>query len=96
VAGITFINQLNIASHGLTALWVKTRLKGDDQVEEADLLEGKSASLSFTLPVATYLERRTLQYALMKAATAGPAGETPWRDWDMDKSGVIGVTADLF
>jgi hypothetical protein len=74
---------------------VKARLKGESHVEEADLPEGSSASVKFTLPITAYLRRRSLEFSLVEVDTAAQEKVTPWRDWDLDKSSIVGVTADL-
>jgi hypothetical protein len=90
---VNFINQVNFANHQLTALGVQARLKDSSHVETADLPEGKTADLSFTLSITTYLAHQTLQYVLVETK-AGGSVTTAWRDWDLNKGSVIGVTAD--
>jgi hypothetical protein len=58
---VNFINQINLANHQLTALAVQTRLKGSDHVETTNLPDGKTADVSFTLPITSYLSLQTLQ-----------------------------------
>jgi hypothetical protein len=93
---VTFINQVVLANHGLTALQVKARLKGETHEEGIELKDAGVEAVSFTLPITTYLERRTLEFSLLKTSASTPAPtQTPWRDWDLDKGTIIGITADL-
>jgi hypothetical protein len=92
---VTFINQIVLTNHGLTALRANARLKGETHVEAVELGDGQSASLSFTLPITMYLERRALQFSLTKTSASAPSVDTEWREWDLDKSSIIGITADL-
>jgi len=91
---VTFIDQVNFANHGLTALAVQARLSGDGNIQEASLPEGATAAMNFSLPITAYLTEHTLQYALEKTSTSGKT-TTAWRDWDLSKGTVIGITADL-
>lgn len=91
---VTFIDQVNFANHQLTALRVRARLKGSENVVEADLPQDNVATATFTLPITTYLSRQTLQYALIETRATG-ATTTAWHDWDLNTGTVIGITADL-
>lgn len=91
---VTFINQVNFANHGLTALAVQAHLSGSGNGQEASLPEGATATMNFTLPITAYLTQHTLQYALRKTSASGTT-LTAWRDWDLNKGAVIGITADL-
>jgi hypothetical protein len=94
-ATVTFINQINFANHQLTALGVQARLKSNAHTETANLPEGKTADLLFTLPITNYLAQQTLQYTLVETRTgAREPFTTAWRDWELNKGTVIGVTAD--
>jgi hypothetical protein len=90
---VTFINQVNFADHQLTALGVQARLKNSSHVETANLPEGKTADVSFTLPITNYLAQQTLQYALVETRAGAPPN-LAWREWDLNKGTVIGITAD--
>jgi hypothetical protein len=92
-ATVTFINQINFANHQLAALGVQAQLKNSNHPASADLPEGKTADLSFTLPITSYLAQQTLQYALVESKAGAPV-TTAWRDWDLNKGTVIGITAD--
>jgi hypothetical protein len=50
--------------------------------------------MNFTLPITSYLTGHALQYALKKINASGTTA-TAWRDWDLNKGTVIGITADL-
>jgi hypothetical protein len=92
-ATVTFINQVNFANHQLSALAVQAQLKNSSHTVTANLPEGKTVDLSFTLPITNYLAQQTLQYALVETK-ASASLTTAWRDWDLNKGTVIGVTAD--
>ena len=90
---VTFINQVNFANHRLTALSVKARIKGDTHEQTVALPEAGTASLSFTQKITTYLGARSLEYALIQTSLSGTTIGA-WRPWDLNRSIVIGVTAD--
>jgi hypothetical protein len=90
---VNFVNQVNLANHQLTTLGVQARLKDSSHIETAALADGKTADVSFTLPITSYLAHQTLQYALVETK-AGTSVTTAWHDWDLNKGTVIGVTAD--
>jgi hypothetical protein len=90
---ITFINQVNFANHHLTALSVAARLKANSHIETTDLPEGKTADVSFTLPIDSYLAQQTLEYSLLETGQGSPVS-TAWREWDLTNGIVIGITPD--
>jgi hypothetical protein len=90
---VNFLNQVNFTKHQLSALSVQARFDSTSQVETADLPEGKTAEVTFTLPITHYVANRVLQYSL-KETKAGAASNTAWREWDLNNGSVIGITAD--
>jgi hypothetical protein len=91
---VSFIDQINFANHGLTALRVQARLKDGDNLQEANLPENQVATVTFTLPITTYLSVQALEYALIETTASGST-TTAWREWDLTKGTVVGITADL-
>jgi hypothetical protein len=91
---VSFIDQVNFANHSLTALGVQARLKGSDTAQRLALQENAVGTLTFTLPITTYLSTQALEYAVIKTTASGTA-TTAWREWDLSKGTVVGITADL-
>jgi hypothetical protein len=91
---VTFVNQVNFANHQLSTLSVQARFDSTGHVETADLLEGKTADVTFTLPITHYAANRTLQYSLIETKVGAAPSNTAWREWDLNKGCVIGITAD--
>jgi hypothetical protein len=91
---VTFVNQVNFANHQLSTLGVQARLEGNGHVGTADLPEGKTADVTFTLPITHYAENRTLQYSLTETKAGAAPVHTAWRAWDLNNGSVIGITPD--
>jgi hypothetical protein len=94
VQAVLFVNQLNFANHNITSLAVLARVKGLGPGQQQPLAEGETLTLTFTIPVTAYLDRRTLEFALAITTTAGTV-TTPWRERDLSSSAVVGITSDL-
>ena len=91
---VLFVNQLNFANHGITALAVHARIQGAGPEQAQALAEGGTLSFQFSLPVTAYLEHRKLEFALAVTTTAG-AAPLVWRERELSASAVVGITPDL-
>jgi hypothetical protein len=91
---VLFVNQLNFANHGITALAVQARVKGAGPEQQVALAEGATLSMNFSLPVTAYLGGKSLEFAL---AVTKADGTQPlqWRERALAASAVIGITPDL-
>jgi hypothetical protein len=93
---VIFVNLINYANHDLVALHVKARLEGASQQQVVELNEGASASLTLTLPLTTYLDRKILEYQIDKTFAGQEAAETtPWMKQDLTVANVISLTWEL-
>jgi hypothetical protein len=93
---VIFVNLINYANHGLGGLRVKARLADTPQQHVVELAEGTSGSLTLTLPLTTYLERKVLEFQVDKTfADRGEPETTPWLQQDLSVSNVVSLTWEL-
>jgi hypothetical protein len=93
---VTFVNLVNHANHGLSALEVHTRLRGSAQTHTVDLAEGATVAVTLTLPLTTYLSGAELEFQVVKRFAAQDAVITPWQPWHLSEQGnVISITWEL-
>jgi len=91
---VRFVNQLDLATHGLRELTVEVRLLGRDHVDAVVVPGGSTASLSLTLPLTGYLAAHTLDLRLRLVRTDGQVSTTAWRRWALaTDGGVVAITA---
>jgi hypothetical protein len=91
---VIFINQVNLANHGLTGLKVQARLTNVDHVYDLDDVSGPSTTLSLSLPITSYLSAQTLQYRITKVSGNGTTSVTAWLEADLSRSNVVSITWD--
>ena len=87
---VVFLDLVDHTAHRVAALTVRARLDGVAGEQQVPMSGSPaSGSVTFVLPLTTYLSRRILQF---QAATIGADGSVrpgPWVDWDLGSKGAL-------
>jgi hypothetical protein len=86
-----FVNLVNFANHQLNSMQLEVRLAGTAEVKRADLAEGATARVDFTLPLTTYLQQQNIEFRAVKTHEDGTVVSS-WLAWDLSKGNVIDLT----
>ena len=89
-ANVLFLDLVDHDGHGLAALTVRARIAGvagEQQVPMAG--SPASGSVSFVLPLTTYLSQRILQFQATATGTDGSVRTSQWIDWDLGSKGAL-------
>jgi hypothetical protein len=92
---VVFVDLVNYENHGLTRLDIEARLRGVPGISAVPMAE-RRGSVSFLLPLTTYLATRTVEFRVHKTFGDQPRATTDWVAWDMEaQSNVVSLTWDL-
>lgn len=94
---VAFVNLINYANHGLSALSLQARLRGVDGTQTLTLdPDAPVSTLDFVLPLTTYLASPILEFAVTRTVTDGTSTATGWLEWPLTERGnVVSLTWDL-
>jgi hypothetical protein len=93
---VLFVNQVDYARRGLSAIEVEARLGGAAHAYTITLADSQNGAIELTLPLPTYLEQQTLEFRLTKRLTSGMSEVSDWKSWNLRTQGsVVSITTEL-
>jgi len=87
---VIFSVEVNYANHGLKRLDIAARVRGQESAQAVALTgDPPVGEFLITLPLTTFLERCLIEFQVTKTLESGQVEVTPWRDWDLERDGVL-------
>lgn len=94
---IAFINLINYANHGLSAITLQARIKDVDGVYDVATSEQQQVTvIQAVLPLTRYLAHPILEFQATLTEPDGTKKQTAWIPWPLETKGnVVGLTWDI-
>jgi hypothetical protein len=94
---IAFINLINYANHGLSAITLQSRIKDVDGVYDVATSEQQQVTvIQAVLPLTRYLAHPILEFQATLTEPDGTKKQTAWIPWPLETKGnVVGLTWDI-
>ncbi len=87
---VIFSVEVNYANHGLKRLDIAARVKGEESPRALTLTgDPPVGEFLITLPLTTFIDRCLIEFQVTKSFESGQVEVTPWRDWDLERDGVL-------